>query len=266
MAKKCKGDSFNQERFRHVFFVNCQFSIVNSLQTFLNMKLTPIEIRQKQFNKRTLGGIDRDEVDAFLVTVSQAYEKLLEENHQLKERLAGSQQEVTKLREIESSLYKTLKTAEDTGANLVDQARQAATLQLREADLRGETVLKEARWQAKSVLDEAKQEVKRIYDKLYSEVGRLEEECRQTERQRDSLLADLLNLANEVVQKVERNQVRTHHISFGEAMQAAPPEIKLTPALEAALRDTPISGPATALPSLQPASVSVPEGSFFDTL
>jgi cell division initiation protein len=230
------------------------------------MKLTPIEIRQKQFNKRTLGGIDRDEVDAFLVTVSQAYEKVLEENHQLKEKFSASQQEVAKLREIESSLYKTLKAAEDTGANLVDQAKQSAALQLREADLRGETILKEARWQAKAVLDDARQEVKRIYEKLYTEVGRLEEECRQTERQRDALLSDLLSLAHEVVQKVERNQVRTNHISFGEAMQAIPPEVVLTPALEAALRDTPISGPATAMPAPQPVAVQEPEGSFFDSL
>jgi cell division initiation protein len=197
------------------------------------MKLTPIEIRQKQFNKRTLGGIDRDEVDAYLLTVSQAYEKLLEENHQIKERLQNSEREVAKLREIESSLYKTLKTAEDTGANMVEQARQQASLQLREAELRGETVLKESRWQAKSILDEARQEVKRIYEKLYNDVSKLEEECRQTERQRDALLADLLNLASDVVQKVERNQNRARTVNFSEASHLPIPEFTISPTLEA---------------------------------
>jgi cell division initiation protein len=202
------------------------------------------------------------------VTVSQAYEKVLEENHQLKERLASSQQEVSKLREIESSLYKTLKTAEDTGANMVEQARQTASLQMREADLRGETILKEARWQAKSVIDEARQEVKRVYEKLYADVARLEDECRQTERQRDGLLSDLLSLASEVVEKVERNQTRARSITFSEALQAPPPELVLTPTLEAALRDTPLEGPATAMPPSSPVPTTVPEaqGSFFDSI
>jgi len=233
------------------------------------MKITPIEIRQKQFNKRTLGGIDRDEVDAFLQTVSQAYEKVLEENHTYKERLASSQAEVNKLREIESSLYKTLKTAEDTGANMVDQARQTAGLQMREAELRGETILKEARWQAKSVVDDARQEVKRIYDKLNTDVSRLEEECRQTERQRDALLSDLLSLANEVVDKVERNQNRARSISFSETPHGPPPELAMPPTLEAALRDTTVEGPATALPASATTALQnqdTPQGSFFDTI
>jgi cell division initiation protein len=232
------------------------------------MKLTPIEIRQKQFNKRTLGGIDRDEVDAYLAVVSQVYEKALEDSHQLKDRLASSEREVSKLREIESSLYKTLKTAEDTGANMVEQARQQAGLQLREAELRSETVLKEARWQAKSILDEARQEVKRIYDKLYADVGKLEDDCRQTERQRDSLLSDLFNLATDVVQKVERNQARTRSINFAEAVNLPIPEFVLSPSLEAALQDAPMEGPATAMPlSASPTPTVVDaQGSFFDTL
>lgn len=229
------------------------------------MKLTPIEIRQKQFTKRTLGGVDRDEVDAYLQTVSQAYEKQMEDNHQLKERLAASEREVAKLREIESSLYKTLKTAEDTGATMVEQARQQGGLHLREAELKAETILKEARWQAKSILDEARQEAHRTYDRLHADVNTLEEECRQMEHNRDSMLAELRSLASEVIEKVERHQARTRSVSFDGVLPKAQ-EFAISPSLEAALQDTTMQGPATAMPPQQAPLPQEAQGSFFDQI
>ena len=40
------------------------------------MKVTPIEIRQKDFNK-VFRGYDKEEVDAFLKSLSQEWEKLM---------------------------------------------------------------------------------------------------------------------------------------------------------------------------------------------
>ena len=227
------------------------------------MKLTPIEIRQKQFAKRTIGGVDRDEVDAYLQTVSQAYEKQMEEAHQLKERLSSTEREVNKLREIESSLYKTLKTAEDTSANMVEQARQQSSLQLREAELKAESVLKESRWQAKSIIDEARQEARRTYDKLQEDVAKLQDECRLTERHRDSLLAELRAMAAEVVEKVERHQARSKSLEIQYTPPRPQTDFALSPTLEAALQDATSQGPATAMP----ARTSEPEeASFFDQI
>jgi cell division initiation protein len=59
------------------------------------------------------------------------WERILDENKELRIKLESTEREVTKLREVESSLYKTLKTAEDTGANVIEQARMAADLHLR---------------------------------------------------------------------------------------------------------------------------------------
>ena len=71
------------------------------------MKITPIEIRQKQFEKK-LRGYDKDEVNAFLLSLSQEWEKVMDELKELKIKLEASQKEVDKLREVESSLFKTL--------------------------------------------------------------------------------------------------------------------------------------------------------------
>lgn len=85
------------------------------------MKVTPLEIRQKGFEKK-LRGYDKDEVNAFLLSLSQEWERVLDESKELKIKLETSEREVQKLREVENSLFKTLKTAEDTGANVVEQA------------------------------------------------------------------------------------------------------------------------------------------------
>ena len=94
------------------------------------MKITPLEIRQKAFEK-VFRGYDKDEVNAFLQILSTEWEKSLDEKKELTIKLESLEKEITKLREVENSLYKTLKTAEDTGANMIQQANKAAELQLK---------------------------------------------------------------------------------------------------------------------------------------
>jgi DivIVA domain-containing protein len=74
----------------------------------IDMKITPLEIRQKTFEKN-FRGYEKDEVHAFLLTLSQEWERLMDENKELRIKLEGTEREVGKLREVESSLYKTLK-------------------------------------------------------------------------------------------------------------------------------------------------------------
>src|SRR5215204_3964512 len=104
------------------------------------MKITPLEIRQKAFEKN-FRGYNQDEVNAFLQTLSQEWERVADEGKELRLKLEATEREVLKLREVESSLFKTLKTAEDTGASVIEQARQAAQLGLRESQLKADAML-----------------------------------------------------------------------------------------------------------------------------
>lgn len=110
------------------------------------MRVSPLDIRQKTFEKN-FRGYEKDEVNAFLLTLSQEWERILDENKELRLKLEATEREVTKLREVESSLYKTLKTAEDTGANVIEQARMSADLHMRESQMQAEAMLNEAKTQ-----------------------------------------------------------------------------------------------------------------------
>ena len=137
------------------------------------MKITPLEIRQKAFEKN-FRGYNQDEVNAFLQTLSQEWERVGDENKELRMKLEVCEREVLKLREVESSLFKTLKTAEDTGANVIEQARQSADLNMRESQLKADAMLNEAKVKARNTMEEAemksKQTLVEMEDRLKSMV------------------------------------------------------------------------------------------------
>lgn len=169
----------------------------------LKMKITPLEIRQKDFEKK-LRGYDKDEVQAFLQSLSNEWERVLDDSKELKIKLQQSEKEVQKLREVESSLFKTLKTAEDTGANLVDQANKAAELHMREIQIKAEALLTESKNKSRAIIEQAEQEAKEIINEVQEGVKELDQNYKTIENHRDNLIKELMTIASDIVERVER--------------------------------------------------------------
>jgi len=175
------------------------------------MKITPLEIRQKTFEKN-IRGFDKDEVNAFLISLSAEWEKLLDEIKETRFRLENSEKEVAKLREVESSLYKTLKTAEDTGANLIENSRKEAELQIKESQLKADIILNEATSKAKVLVEEAERGAFQVVDEIEQRVKELMQQYRGLMQHRDTLSADLSRLAAELHERADR--LRKVHDGF----------------------------------------------------
>jgi len=171
------------------------------------MKITALDIRQKTFEK-SFRGVDKDEVQAFLTTISQQWERMGDENRELRLKLEHAQQDVQKMREVESSLYRTLKTAEDTGNSITEQAQRDAALRVREAQLQADNILNEARQRARAVVDQAYQQAEKTVADMQREVTGLGQECQRLEQQLDSLVRDLHHLASDALDKVEKARNR----------------------------------------------------------
>lgn len=167
------------------------------------MRITPLEIRQKSFEKH-FRGYDRDEVNAFLLTLSQEWERILDENKEWRIKLDATEKEVTKLREVESSLYKTLKTAEDTGANVIEQARTAADLHLKESQMKSDAIINEAKTKAKNTIEEAEARAREILTDMEDRLKLMVDKYKKLEASRDDLLSELRRLADDTLQRVER--------------------------------------------------------------
>ncbi len=167
------------------------------------MKITPLEIRQKAFEK-ALRGYDKDEVSAFLQSLSQEWERTLDETKEMRIKMEATEREVNKLREVESSLFKTLKTAEDTGANVIDQANKTAALILRESQLNADAMLNEAKTKAKNTIEEAESISKQMLAEMEERLKMLGQHYRNLELHKENLLSDLKRLANETIDRMER--------------------------------------------------------------
>jgi cell division initiation protein len=167
------------------------------------MKITPLEIRQKAFEK-ALRGYDKDEVNAFLLSLSQEWERALDEAKELRIKYETSEREVSKLREVENSLYKTLKTAEDTGANVIGQANKAAELHMRETQLKAEGMLNEAKVKAKDTIELAEVTSKQMLEEMEDRLKALVQQYKGLETYRDNLLSDLKRMAGETIDRVDR--------------------------------------------------------------
>jgi len=191
------------------------------------MKVTPLEIRQKTF-ERTLRGYDKDEVNAFLLSLSQEWERTQDEAKELRIKLAAAEREVGKLREVESSLYKTLKTAEDTGANVVEQAQKAADLHLREAHLKAEGLLNEARLRAKNSVEEAEALSKQMLSEMEERLKHLSHLYKTIEQHRDNLLADVQRIAADTLDRLARAREKSGAFNPEELVSQAKREIKKT--------------------------------------
>ncbi len=167
------------------------------------MKITPLEIRQKAFEK-VLRGYDKDEVNAFLQTLSQEWERMLDDTKEMRLKMEATEREVAKLREVESSLYKTLKTAEDTGANVIGQANKTAELILRENQMNADSMLNEAKTKAKNTIEEAEMISRQMLDEMEERLKSLGQHYKTLELHRDNLLSDLKRMAGETIDRVER--------------------------------------------------------------
>lgn len=184
------------------------------------MKITPLEIRQKTFEK-VFRGYDKDEVNAFLQILSTEWEKSVDEKKELAIKLEGAEKEITKMREVENSLYKTLKTAEDTGANMIEQANKAAELQLKETQMKSENILREAKAKSKMIIENTEKHTRLIISKMLDEIKSLEQNFSSALTLKENLIADLTSLSSTTLERVQKFKKHKDKLDIEKYMKEA---------------------------------------------
>jgi cell division initiation protein len=106
------------------------------------MELTPLDIRNQKFSTKKLGGLDSDEVQAFLNQVATSLELLLAERADLLKTINNDKKTVEDYRRIE----KTLNDAVFTMQKVLEDTRTKAN---KEADL----IIAEAKAKAEKEVD-----------------------------------------------------------------------------------------------------------------
>ena len=168
------------------------------------MKITPIEIRQKEFEK-VFRGYEKEAVDAYLQSLSVEWERLMDDNKSLAKKVDATEKEIERLREVESSLFRTLKSAEDTGNSLIEAANKKSELYVREAQMNAETMLTEARYKAKSMMEEADEKSKDLLGGLQHDVKELENQYSKVSEIKENLLREIKNIISDFNDKLIRH-------------------------------------------------------------
>ncbi len=132
------------------------------------MRLTPLDIRKQEFRK-AMRGLDAEEVYAFLSTVGDEYEAILNDNTAFKERLLELDDKVQEYRSMEKNLRNTLLTAERVTVEAKDSARREASLIIKEAQIEAEKALRDIKTQAMKL----RQEVSQLRSQRESYLGRM---------------------------------------------------------------------------------------------
>ena len=107
------------------------------------MKLTPLDIRHKEF-KRGMRGYADVEVDEFLDQVADEYERLFKENIDLQDRVEALEDKVAGYKRIEETLQKTLVNAQASAEEQKQNANKQAQLVLQDAELKARQLVNEA--------------------------------------------------------------------------------------------------------------------------
>ena len=112
--------------------------------------ITPLEIQNIEF-KKSLRGYKEDDVDEFLDRVLVDFERLYNENSELKEKLEEMNNNIGKYKNIEETLKRTLIVAQ----NAADELRSNS---MKEAEL----VIQEAKQKIRDMNADANREIKKL--------------------------------------------------------------------------------------------------------
>jgi DivIVA domain-containing protein len=167
------------------------------------MPLTPADVRNKQFSTTRLRpGYDEEEVDAFLDEVEAALDELIQENEELRAKLAevlrgkpvslSPQGEVPELmpepvrREPEPVRMGSMKPAEDnmdTVARVLALAQQTADQAIADARREADETLGRARREADDILTKARRQSEQMTSDARARAESLERDAQERHRQ-----------------------------------------------------------------------------------
>lgn len=184
------------------------------------MKITPLEIRQHEFEK-TFRGYNIEEVDNFLANLSQEWERILNESKMLRMQLEMAEKEASKLREIEMTLFKTLKTAEDTSSMITDQANQQADKNIQEAKLKSQEIVRDAQAEADKILQDAQNRARYIKEEVLGEVKLLEKDFKTMYQYKTDLLVQMRSLSTATLEHVQRFEEKFNKENVAEKIKEA---------------------------------------------
>ncbi len=107
------------------------------------MKPTPLDIRHQEF-RRAMRGYSEEQVDVFLDEVADEFERLVQDNIELRERIQFLKEQVAGYEKLKETLNNTLVSAQQQADSTRANAHKEAELILRDAELKARGIVSES--------------------------------------------------------------------------------------------------------------------------
>ncbi len=160
------------------------------------MRITPIDIAHKTFNKKMMG-LDADEVMDFLQQVATQMETLIQERNAIKEALREKDLNLMEYKERDQVLKSTIATATQMADRLRQDAEREAKLIIADAQQKSEIITRDSRDSLK---------------KMYQEVTDLKKARLQFEANLKALAQAHLSLLEQGEKYMPQVQLPNHNI------------------------------------------------------
>ncbi|RJQ47465.1 MAG: DivIVA domain-containing protein [Gaiellales bacterium] len=178
------------------------------------MKLTPLDIRHKEFT-RAMRGYKDLEVDEFLDQIVEEFERLFNENIDYKDRLENLESKMEQYQNIEETLKKTLVSAQQQADELKQNAQKEADLILRDAELKSRGIINDS----------------------YAERQKVQRSVQALKQKYEDLRYEIRKVIESFVNIIDQDQAAARLEELDEVIEAAP-EAAAEPAVEAATPDS----------------------------
>ena len=169
------------------------------------MQITPIEIRQKRFEKK-FRGYHADEVDAFLHSLAYTWEKLTTQFNELKALLEVYKKDLDRLKGLEDALLKTIQDADSAAAHLVAQANKESELTIKEAKLEANQLLHQAKDHAQAIQEKSKAEARKTKEAVEQELAATQLAIQETMYYQVTLKEQFQHLGKDLLAKSQALQ------------------------------------------------------------
>ena len=145
--------------------------------------MSPSQISSPNFPLAGRGAYRTTEVDAFMQRVAYAYNELLQENAELKNKFASLSSIIEEYNAGKNAIASALLKAETSASHTVEAAKAAADQILGEASAKAQTLIREKTQEAETYATEKKAEADAYYQKLQSEMQRVMQTAETQSRQ-----------------------------------------------------------------------------------
>ncbi len=146
------------------------------------MRVSPLDIRKQEFNRRTFGGYEPEEVNSFLQMLSSEWEEMRDDHRRLEEQVRSLEEKIRHYERVEEALQEALQTARDSSRKTVENAED----------------------QARAIVATAKAEASRIKQDAVSERNSLTSDVERLHHQRREIVARLRGFLSSELEMLEQ--------------------------------------------------------------